>query len=137
VRAIQIDFDVTVSERNFYKSLIEELRRELPENLPLTVTALASWCVGAAGDRWLREMPADEAVPMIFRMGADDKPIREFLARDNDWREPLCRGSYGVALDEPVRMNFKTGRRFFVFKSEPNGWQAKDLRRLETEGILR
>ncbi len=32
------------------------------------MTALASWC---AGDDWLRDLPVDEAVPMLFRMGVE------------------------------------------------------------------
>lgn len=132
VKAVQIDFDVVVSERNFYKNLVNDLRKNLPENTPLTMTALASWCVG---DRWLNEMPVDEVVPMAFRMGADDKPIRDFLAKANDWREPLCKGSYGVALDEPLQMKFKPNRRFYVFNSDSSGWKAEDLKRLP-EGVL-
>jgi len=133
VKAVQIDFDVVVSERNFYKDLVKDLRKNLPENTPLSITALASWCVA---DRWFNEMPVDEAVPMAFRMGADDKPVRDFLAKENDWREPLCRGSYGVALDEPLQMKFKPNRRFYVFNSESRGWKAEDLKRLP-EGVLR
>jgi hypothetical protein len=77
VSAIQIDFDAAVSEREFYRALLQDLRQKLPDHVPLSMTALASFCVG---DRWLRELPVDEAVPMIFRMGADDKSIRNLLA---------------------------------------------------------
>ena len=133
VKAVQIDFDVVVSERDFYKSLMKDLRKNLPENTPLSITALASWCVG---DRWFNEMPVDEAVPMAFRMGADDKPIRDFLAKENDWREPLCKGSYGIALDEPLQAKFKPNRRFYIFNSESRGWKAEDLKHLP-EGVLR
>jgi hypothetical protein len=133
VKAVQIDFDVVASERNFYKSLLADLRQNLPENTPLTITALASWCVG---DRWLNEMPVDEAVPMAFRMGADANTIRDFLAKENDWREPLCKGSYGVALDEPLQAKFKPNRRFYIFNSDSAGWKAEDLKRLP-EGVLR
>lgn len=140
VKAVQIDYDAAVSERDFYRALMTELRRALPENYPLTMTALASWCIESSGDGggWLGEMPADEAVPMAFRMGADDQSIRDFLARGNDWREPLCRGSYGVALDEPLRrVNFRPARRFYVFKSESGAWRPEDLRRLPIEEITR
>lgn len=134
VKSVQIDFDVMVSERNFYKSMVKDLKKYLPENFPLTMTALASWC---AGDTWFNEMPIDEAVPMAFRMGADDKSIRDFLADErNDWREPLCRGSYGIALDEPLQMKFKPNRRIYVFNSESRGWRADDLERLP-KGVLR
>src|SRR5687768_3084174 len=43
VSAIQIDFDVAVSERNFYRTLLHELRNSLPDNVPLSMTALASF----------------------------------------------------------------------------------------------
>ncbi|MEK7724051.1 MAG: hypothetical protein AAB336_06875, partial [Acidobacteriota bacterium] len=43
VSEIQLDFDVTVSERQFYRQLLQELRPKLPSNIGLTMTALASW----------------------------------------------------------------------------------------------
>ncbi len=57
VAGVQIDFDATVSERPFYRSMLEDLRRELPATVPLSMTALASWCLG---DRWLEGLPIDE-----------------------------------------------------------------------------
>jgi hypothetical protein len=126
VRAVQIDFDAVSSERNFYRELVGGLRRELPENVSLTITALASWC---AGDAWFNDFPIDEAVPMAFEMGADAERIRNFLAKENDWREPLCRGSYGVSVDEPLNVKFKPGRRFYYFKSK--AWEKRDLGKIE------
>jgi hypothetical protein len=122
VFGIQIDFDAAVSEREFYRSLLMDLRQTLPDDLPLSMTALASFCVG---DRWLSDLPVDEAVPMIFRMGTDDRPIRNLLGGGSDFKEPLCRKSYGLALDEPLRMKFDDGRRFYVFNVRP--WTAQDL----------
>ncbi len=126
VKAVQIDFDALVSERDFYREIVKELKKQLPENTPLTMTALASWCVG---DAWFGDFPVDEAVPMAFDMGADDQTIRVFLANDNDWREPLCRRSYGIAVDEPLKANFRPNRRFFYFKSK--AWQKSDLEKLD------
>jgi hypothetical protein len=128
VKAVQIDFDATTSERNFYRSVVNELKNQLPENTPLTITALASWCVG---DAWFKDFPIDEAVPMAFEMGADDKIIRDFLIAGNDWREPLCQKSYGIAVDEPPleKANFKLSRRFFYFKSR--AWEKSDLGKLK------
>jgi hypothetical protein len=126
VKAVQIDFDATVSERNFYRGVIHELKKQLPENTPLTITALASWCVG---DAWFKDLPIDQAVPMAFQMGADDKEIRRFLTDGNDWREPLCQDSYGIAVDEPLKVNFKPNRRFFYFKSR--AWEKADLEKLD------
>ncbi len=123
VRAIQIDFDATVSERRFYRELVEKLRAEMPPEMPLTMTALASWC---AGDNWIAGFPVDEAVPMVFQMGADAEAIRGFLRNGTDWREPLCRTSYGLSVDEPPVEGLKTGRRVYFFKDSP--WRAGDIR---------
>jgi hypothetical protein len=116
VAAIQIDFDAASSERDFYRSLLQDLRHQLPDKVPLSMTALASFCLG---DRWLRDLPVDEAVPMIFRMGADDKTIRNMLAGGDDFREPLCQRSYGVAIDEPPDFQRDASRRIYVFNSHP------------------
>lgn len=121
VRAIQIDFDAAVSEREFYRRLLENVRKRLPENVPLSITALASFCIG---DRWLRDLPVDEAVPMIFDMGADSQKVRGFLA-NNDFNEPLCRKSYGIATYEPLEIKFDKTRRIYVFNNR--GWTKEDL----------
>jgi hypothetical protein len=124
VRAVQIDFDAVASERKFYRSVMNELRPVLPENIPLTMTSLASWCVG---DPWFNDFPVDEAVPMAFDMGADDETIKDFLRKGNDWREPLCRGSYGISLDDPLGAELKEGRRIYYFKK--SAWTKSDIER--------
>lgn len=126
VQAVQIDFDATVSERKFYREFVNDLKKQLPKDTPLTITALASWCVG---DGWFSDFPVDEAVPMAFEMGADDAAIRKFLANGNDWRESLCRQSYGIAVDEPLKVNFQPNRRFYYFKSK--AWEESDLEKLD------
>jgi hypothetical protein len=129
VSAIQIDFDAVTSERDFYRALLHDLRAKLPDTVPLSMTALASFCVG---DRWLESLPVDEAVPMIFRMGADDKPIKNLLSAGEDFREPLCQRSYGIATDEPLDLKFKPGRRVYVFNHR--SWKPEDLKSI-TERI--
>lgn len=94
---LQIDFDAARSERAFYRSLLFALRRDLDARL--SITALASWCLG---DRWLHDLPIDEAVPMLFRMGRDEREIRARLARHATFPEPRCRTSVGLSLDEPL-----------------------------------
>ncbi len=126
VQAVQIDFDATSSERNFYRRVINDLKKQLPGNTPLTITALASWC---AGDAWFADFPIDEAVPMAFEMGADEAEIRKFLIGGNDWHEPLCRKSYGIAVDENLKINFRPNRRFFYFKSK--AWEKVDVEKLD------
>ena len=122
VSAIQVDFDAATSEREFYRQLLTDLRQKLPDNVPLSMTALASFCIG---DRWLSDLSVDEAVPMIFRMGADDQSIKTSLASGNDFREPVCRKSYGVSLDEPLNMKFDPARRIYFLNVRP--WTQNDL----------
>lgn len=126
VRAVQVDFDAVASERKFYGAMMKDLRAALPENISLTMTSLASWCVG---DAWFNDFPVDEAVPMAFDMGADDENIKNFLARGNDWSEPLCRGSYGISLDDPLKMELKPDRRIYYFKN--GSWSSSDLNRIK------
>jgi len=126
VSAIQIDFDVVQSEREAYRALLEELRPRLPAHIGLSMTALASFCVG---DRWLEDMPVDEAVPMIFRMGTDNDAIKSLLARGGDFGEPLCRSSYGIAVDEPLKMEFDSARRLYVFNN--HAWTKDDVLRFQ------
>ena len=126
VSAIQVDFDALASERAFYRSLLQDLRSKLPDDVPLSMTALASFCVG---DRWLADLPVDEAVPMIFRMGADKGPIKNLLSTGNDFNEAICRRSYGIALDEPLDLKFEKSRRLYVFNN--HSWNEKDVASLE------
>jgi hypothetical protein len=126
VGAVQIDFDAAVSQRDFYQSLLRDLRGELPENIQLSITALASFCLG---DRWLFESPVAEAVPMIFRMGMDDKAVKNYLANGGDFKVKACRQSYGITLDEEIKMNFDKSRRLYVFNPKP--WTRSDVLRIE------
>jgi len=126
VKAIQVDFDAAISERHYYRQLLEDLRRELPDNVPLSITALASFCVG---DRWLSDLPVDEAVPMVFRMGMDSDRIKNMLSSGADFNEGLCKRSYGVSLDEPVTTSFEKQRRVYVFND--HSWTPADIAVLE------
>ena len=63
-RGLQIDFDARVSERAFYRRLLDTLRNGYGEQYrPLSITALASWC---GSKSWLADLPVDEIVPMVF-----------------------------------------------------------------------
>ena len=101
VTAIHSEYDAQVSERDFYRALLQDLRAQLPDNVPLSMTALASFCIG---DRWLNDLPVDEAVPMIFRMGADDRTVKNMLAGGHDFGEPLCRQAVSLAGAHPDQL---------------------------------
>jgi len=113
VSAVQIDFDATVSERNFYRALLHEVRPRLPS---LSITALASWC---AGDNWLSDLPIDEAVPMLFRMGVDQKHLQS----RQRFKPAICANSAGVATDEAASP--PTVDRLYIFS--PNPWSRDSL----------
>lgn len=128
VAAIQIDFDAKLSERTFYRHFLDTLRARLPKSMPLSITALASFCIG---DGWIRDLPVDEAVPMVFRMGEDTRRVKQFLEDGNDFPVPLCRHSYGIATDGPLQFNLAKPRRTYVFKGHSKGWNLKDTENLQ------
>ena len=122
VSNIQIDFDATKSERAFYRDVIVDVRRRLPDTVSLSMTALASWCTY---DDWLSDLPIDEAVPMLFRMAGDGKQIARRLDAGDDFIAPPCRHSYGISTDEP-RSSLSSARRLYVFNPDP--WTEQAVR---------
>ena len=116
IAALQIDFDVTRSQRPFYRDLLVDLRRQMPASLPLSITALASWC---SWDDWMRDLPVDEAVPMMFRMEPDHRRASTSVD-DFQIREPLCSTSSGVSTDEPWPPHL-AGKRIYIFPD--HGWR--------------
>ncbi len=127
VSAVQVDFDATVSQRPFYARLIRDLRRRLPANMPLSITALASWCMD---DPWIAGLPVDEAVPMLFRMGPDAADVRVRLAQGRDFSLPMCRESIGISTDEKLA-HLPAGHRRYIF--DPRGWSPDAVRSLIAE----
>jgi hypothetical protein len=76
--AVQVDYDAGVNSRKAYLQLLRALHNTLPKNTMLSVTALASWCLD---DRWLAQAPVDEAVAMLFTMGADSGEVLSRLEK--------------------------------------------------------
>lgn len=123
LRAIQIDFDATRSERGFYLELLKEVRRQLPASVPVSITALASWCIG---DPWLEQLPPStiqEAVPMLFRMGPDAADVADFLRSGADFPVAACRGSLGLSTDELLSREILTRR----VPRAPASWRHKRI----------
>ncbi len=114
IRALQVDFDATVSQRAFYSQVLNDLRRRLPPQMPISITALASWC---ESDNWIAGLPVAEAVPMLFRMGPGERPARSF-------RPDLCRSSAGVSTDEPLPAP-PAAARLYLFNPRP--WSRSDF----------
>lgn len=124
ISEVQVDFDATRSQRAFYRDLILDLRRRLPANTRLTITALASWCMD---DDWISDLPIDEAVPMLFRMAGDGKSILNRLDSGEDFSAKPCRQSYGISLDER-RPLILPSRRLYIFN--PDAWTERSVRQI-------
>ena len=138
VQAVQIDFDATRSEQGFYRALLIDLRKALPSGTRVSITALASWCVG---DPWLAKLPPgtiNEAVPMLFRMGPDGPNVASFLNGGNEFRVAACRGSIGLSTDESFSQEIlRDGRvgssadlqtkRVYVF--HPKAWNEESVKK--------
>ncbi len=121
IASIQIDFDARQSEREFYRQLISDVRRKLPANLTLSITALTSWCTG---DDWLTDLPIEDAVPMLFRMGPDRQQVLARVQNGQAFASAPCRNSYGIATDEPV-LHLDATKRLYVFNPKP--WTKASL----------
>jgi uncharacterized protein DUF3142 len=131
IRAVQIDFDARQSERQFYRELLREVRAKLDASIPLSMTALASWCIY---DNWLAELSMDEAVPMLFRMGVDERNVLSFLNRHERFPATQCQASVGVSLDEPLA-RLPAHRRIYVFNPKP--WSKSALQTILVESKQR
>jgi hypothetical protein len=124
IRGVQVDFDATESQREFYAGVLRQLRAGLSPRRGLTITALLSWC--SESDGWLHALPVDAAVPMYFRLGKH--------AGHWDVREPLCSGSAGVSTDEAASIpTLDPGTRMYLFAPRP--WTREQLATLNRSGF--
>ncbi|MBP6747880.1 DUF3142 domain-containing protein [bacterium] len=135
---VQIDFDAKQLERPFYVQLLKHLRQQLPPNLTLSMTALASW---SQGDPWLRQsiahdqLPVDYVVPMFFTMGVGKEQALRLL-QDNLPGPFNGHCALGFSLSEAstislISTKLKSLDRIYLFCSP--GWQRD---RIKTAGNL-
>ncbi len=120
--AIQIDFDATRSERAFYRDLLADVRSRIPASIPLSMTALVSWCLD---DDWISGLVVDEAVPMLYRMGPDAREINAYLRNGGEFVPASSRSSVGLSLDEQVA-GLGAGKRVYLFS--PRAWTEEAVR---------
>lgn len=133
--AVQIDFDALQSEREFYKNLLGLVRSKLPENIPLSITALTSWCLY---DNWIKELPVDETVPMMFSLGQERNKILLYFRSHKDFLVDGCCKSLGLSLEDkevndlmiPQARQRKIPVRIYVFTR--NAWTAEKTRAVQT-----
>ena len=130
IRALQLDFDATQSQQPFYRGVIEALRPQLPRTLPLSITALVTWC---GPHSWLHTLPIDEAVPMEFRMGGPRTLAASISRSRNAITEPLCRTSLGLSTDEPWPASLSAlnpSTRVYLFAPRP--WRPAEFAAIST-----
>ena len=120
--AIQIDYDASRSERTFYRDLLTDVRSRIPATIPLSMTALASWCLD---DDWITGLPVDEVVPMLYRMGPDASDITAYLRNGGEFGPEMSRNSVGLSLDAQVA-GLAAGKRVYLFSPRP--WTADSVR---------
>jgi len=117
---VQLDLEARPSQRADYRELVRRVRTALPPGVKLSVTALAWWCRSGA---WLDGLAADEVVPMFFRMGRDNAPLRGIVARQPAALHPLCRaGSAGFSRQEPFPRDV-TARYRRTYWFDETGWK--------------
>ncbi|MBK6742596.1 MAG: hypothetical protein IPG66_06285 [Hydrogenophilales bacterium] len=113
-RVVQLDFEARPSQRAFYKAVLNDVRQR-DTHIRLSLTALASWCVG---DRWLQDLTVEEIVPMLFRMGRDGTRIRDGYQRTGSLPAKECNDSVGLATDEWMPTSV-SARRIYLFSPRP------------------
>jgi len=119
----QLDFDVRSSEIDFYKKLILETRKHLPDSLSLSITTLASWCHTGS---WVDDLSINEVIPMFYRLGIDEDLIRRDLVSESFMKAKNCQKSIGVSIDEPLpKKEYLENRRIYIFNPHP--WTSDDF----------
>jgi hypothetical protein len=132
---IQIDFDAPERERKAYLTLLQAIKRRLPPNCALSMTALASWCLD---DKWLRTAPVNETVAMAFCMGSGKAEVLSAMKHEQLDSGASCRQSLGIALCETDTYQqlqelgyIKRCDHLYVFS--PLGWNKRRYEQLLAE----
>ncbi len=105
--AIQIDFDAAKSQRLLYEKLLTKLHVSLP-NIKISITALASWCVG---DTWIDKLPITHAVPMLYNLGAHADDFKKYFTDKKKWKAAKCQCHIGFEESD-------------IFTKPPRGWHV-------------
>jgi hypothetical protein len=134
IKAIQIDYDAKENERPFYRNFLLKLRQALPWQYPVSITALASWCLG---DNWLSNMPVAEIVPMFFDMGAGRKDILSYIKFAKLEKLSVLQKSIGFSMKESDIIDILRARlesspqRIYFFSYRP--WNTNAIETIQSE----
>ena len=113
--SLQIEFDAGMAQRPFYRNLLKALR---PSFQRLTIAAPAAWCTT---DPWVQDLPVDEVIPMLFRMGGTGGAVMDVLASSGDFPLDICKGHYGYSPDEKLAVSPPVIR---IYAFNPRPWDA-------------
>ena len=127
IAQVQLDFEVSASQRRVLLDVLREVRQRLPRDTRLSMTALASWC---DGERWLTAAPVDEIVPMLFRMGPGGAGLLDRASARRAFGNPRCRAALGIATDEPIAAAPHAQN---VYLFSPRRWTARSFARTQEE----
>jgi hypothetical protein len=119
---IQIDFDAVQSERAWYADLLRRVRADLPPKTEISITALASWCYH---DSWIDSLAADEAVPMLFRLGIAQASVTSYLRSNGEFTATKTAGVVGVSTDEELP-GLPPHSRLYLFTN--HSWSPESLK---------
>lgn len=121
-QVVQLNFEVMHSQKPFLADVVKRSRDALPANVALSITALASWCVG---DAWLADLPADEIVPTAFHMDGEAKRMHDVLDHEGRFPRPECQPSLGLSLDEQPWPSKLRSQRLYLFNR--NAWSGTPM----------
>lgn len=121
VQVLQIDFDALASERPFYRKLLTALRKQMPHDMPLSITSLASWCLG---DKWLSDSKCDQVVPMFFSMGKDRQRMLNYLKEHAEFDSIPKEVCIGLSVNEPDVLAQLHEPTSVVYLFSSNGWES-------------
>lgn len=121
---VQIDFDAAKSQRTLYEKLLVKLRSSLP-NIKISITALASWCVG---DAWIDKLPITHAVPMLYNLGEHADDFKKYFKDKKQWKAAKCQGYIGF---EQSDVFIKPPRGWNVYVFNKSAWTEKNYRNVQ------
>lgn len=120
VQGVQIDFDAQEDQREFYAEFLTKVREMISDDMMLSMTSLASWCLK---DTWPTKMPCEEIVPMFFSMGSAREEAVAELSAGRLAKMPM-QLSLGLAVDEPDVLKATKVLPEHVYVFSTHGWNS-------------
>jgi len=121
---VQLDFDAAKSQRPLYEKLLIQLKASSP-HVKVSITALASWCVG---DTWIDKLPITHAVPMLYNLGENADDFKKYFTDNRGWQSKKCHGHIGFEQNDIFT---KPPRGWHAYVFNKNAWTEKDYKSVQ------